>query len=141
MGESTTHEQVTDRPGIHGQPGRQRVGCARKDWIQQTLVTADVTGMWRSSDGNLELKLEQQGAKVTGSMVFMAGAWSRVPGTINGTVEGDVFSFKQTSGNNVGFAGEMTLAGDEMRETVRSDIGTRPQHQLRRVDSSPPRSH
>jgi len=26
------------------------LGCARSDWIQQTLVTADVTGTWRYLD-------------------------------------------------------------------------------------------
>ena len=44
------------------------MGCAKSDWIQSTLVTADVTGTWRSTEGGLiELKLEQQGSKVSGS--------------------------------------------------------------------------
>ena len=25
------------------------VGCAKPDWIEQTLVTVDVTGTWRKS--------------------------------------------------------------------------------------------
>lgn len=50
-------------------------GCARPDWIQQTLVTADVTGAWVGSTmprlvggSSLEvrLELEQEGAKVKG---------------------------------------------------------------------------
>jgi hypothetical protein len=45
-------------------------GCAKPDWIQQTLVTVDVTGMWRDTDGTVELKLEQYGPKVTGAMLW-----------------------------------------------------------------------
>src|SRR5439155_16121440 len=47
-------------------------GCARPDWIEQTLVTVDVTGVWRGTylrvggSGNLELTLQQSGPKVTG---------------------------------------------------------------------------
>ena len=41
--------------------------CARSDWIEQTLVTVDVTGTWQSTEGPLfELELEQQGPKVKG---------------------------------------------------------------------------
>ena len=110
-------------------------GCAKPDWIQSTLVTADVTGTWQSNEGGfLELKLDQQGSRVTGSMV-MHGIQStnRVSGAIEGTVAGDVFQFRQTSGNWVMFQGRMTVSGDEMSGTIG---GRRPV--LRRVDSSPP---
>ena len=75
------------------------VGCAKSDWIQSTLVTADVTGTWQNPGGNLELKLEQQG-KVTGSMIWLglSSPGGTISGTIAGTVAGDVFRFKQTSG-------------------------------------------
>jgi hypothetical protein len=122
------------------------VGCAKPDWIQQTLVTVDVTGMWRSSDGNLELKLEQQGAKVTGSMDYISadaavGPVSRFSGTIEGSVGGDRFRFKQTSGRDIRYEGEMTVAGDEMIGSARSVLGSRGEVRLRRLDSSaPPRS-
>jgi hypothetical protein len=43
--------------------------CAKPDWIEQTLVTVDVTGTWYDDAGSLELKLDQQGSKVTGSIV------------------------------------------------------------------------
>jgi len=33
-------------------------GCAKPDWIQQTLVTVDVTGTWLDTAGKLELNLE-----------------------------------------------------------------------------------
>jgi len=49
--------------------------CARKDWIDQTLVTVDVTGIWEGQrsqhhgpgGGGLELTPEQKGAKVVGT--------------------------------------------------------------------------
>ena len=51
------------------------VGCARPDWIEQTLVTVDVTGRWigDASGGSAlggasyEFVLEQQGPRVKGS--------------------------------------------------------------------------
>jgi len=40
-------------------------GCTKPDWIQQTLVTVDVTGTWVVTEGpRVELKLEQRGSKV-----------------------------------------------------------------------------
>ena len=105
-------------------------GCARPDWIEQTLVTVDVTGVWsgelrsRSTSGGtyqsstVSLKLEQHGPKVTGSFVVSASgatifqylAQSR-SGPIEGTVAGDVFRFRQTNGP---LTGELTVSGDEM---------------------------
>ena len=49
-------------------------GCARPDWIEQTLVTVDVTGTWQGSVVHAsgialyELTLEQQGPKVKGRL-------------------------------------------------------------------------
>jgi hypothetical protein len=51
-------------------------GCARADWIESTLVTADVSGTWKGTfvghsmfgTHPLEMMLEQKGAKVTGTM-------------------------------------------------------------------------
>jgi hypothetical protein len=111
-------------------------GCARPDWIQNTLVTADVTGAWRSTTGNLELKLEQQGAKVAGYLAYLAGSGSTVTGEIDGSVRGDVLRFKQTSGRNIGLQGEMTVSGDAMNGSLRSLIGTRAQVRLQRVESA-----
>jgi hypothetical protein len=114
-------------------------GCARPDWIQQTLVTVDVTGTWVGRGGTLELKLEQQGTKVTGSiLVIGAQPVARISGAIDGSVAGDVFQFKQTGGTDVRYEGEMTVSGDEMTGNVRSVLGTRGQATLRRVDSSRP---
>jgi hypothetical protein len=115
-------------------------GCARPDWIQQTLVTVDVTGTWLGRGDSLELKLEQQGSKVTGSIVVIGAQYfvPRISGPIDGSVAGDVFRFKQTGGSDVRFEGEMTVSGDEMTGNVRSVHFTRGQATLRRVDSSRP---
>jgi hypothetical protein len=49
------------------------VGCAKSDWIQSTLVTADVTGVWVGSFGignafsDVRLRSEQKGSKVKGN--------------------------------------------------------------------------
>ncbi len=102
-------------------------GCARPDWIEQTLVTVDVTGTWQGSVSGVgaqsalyELTLEQQGAKVKGSVQ----RWGSLPhstgggsnsGSIEGTVAGDVFSFRQI---NAPLRGETTVSGDEMTGEV-----------------------
>ena len=113
-------------------------GCAKSDWIQQTLVTVDVTGAWQGPGGNFELALEQHGPKVTGSMVWRAGVLGRLAGAIEGNIAGDVLRFKQTSGTDPRVFGEMTVNGDEMTgalETV--SYGSRGSNAvLRRVGSS-----
>jgi hypothetical protein len=120
-------------------------GCARSDWIDRTLVTVDVTGTWEGfaqvtagpGGKQLQLKLEQQGSRVNGSLVrpgsdsyYCANAAS---GPIDGTLAGDVFTFRQTNGAVIG---ELTVSGDEMTGDVTNGCG----HgivTLRRVDSSP----
>jgi len=118
-------------------------GCARPDWIQGTLVTVDVTGVWVGSMGRgygsteVQLQLEQQGPKVTGYLRPLSSvAFSYlgfVGSLVDGTVGGDVFSFRQTNGT---LAGEMTVSGDEMTGYV--NIGSLAPIFLRRVDSSAP---
>ena len=116
-------------------------GCARRDWVEQTLVTVDVTGTWRSTTGGLlELTLEQQGSRVRGSMRLIGNPGiTNLSGPIDGTVSGDTFSFRGPS-----TTGEMTVNGDEMIGAVRG-IGTaaagspsRIPFTLQRVNSSPP---
>jgi len=72
-------------------------GCARSDWIQQTLVTVDVTGTWQATEGSFfELKLKQQGSKVKGSLAalgFVGSGQGRISGDIDGNLAGDVFRF------------------------------------------------
>jgi hypothetical protein len=114
-------------------------GCARPDWVQETLVTVDVTGVWVGSMGRggrvtteVRLELEQQGPKVKGYLRPLLGH-SFFDGPVDGTVSGDVFTFRQPKGNLVA---EMTVSGDEMTGHV--SVGTSAPIFLRRVDSSAP---
>jgi hypothetical protein len=117
-------------------------GCTHPDWIEQTLVTVDVTGTWQGSvggqggrGGSYELTLEQQGPKVKGS-VRRDGTlpWGNTSGTywgpIEGTVAGDVFSFRQTDGP---LKGETRVSGDEMTGEVSFHVVSR--ISLRRINS------
>jgi len=91
--------------------------------------TVDVTGFWigtwyapNMGNGVLELRLEQQGALVTGDLVWRgsmegprAGASINPTGRLTGKVEGRKFSFDRGS---VPAKGELTVDGDEMRGYV-----------------------
>jgi len=113
-------------------------GCAKPDWIEQTLVTVDVTGTWVVTDGpRIELKLEQRGSKVTGSMLFPATSSLNRSPTLEGSVAGDVFRFIETSGESR--QGEMTVSGDEMTQSP-CRWAQRLVCVLRRVDSARPSS-
>ena len=130
-------------------------GCARSDWIDRTLVTVDVTGAWTGKAYiphavtglivDVRLELEQQGPKVKGSIRPRGSIpWrsldrSSTAGPIEGSVAGDVFRFKQTSGPSIAVNGEMTVSGDEMTGNVRWAAGRR-DLVLRRVDSPAPPS-
>ena len=93
-------------------------GCARPDWIEQTLVTVDVTGVWR---GNLTknnaslptvLTLQQSGPKVTGQITLDAvQSAGRIDSPIEATVAGDRLSFRDSRGR---VTGEVQVNGDEM---------------------------
>jgi hypothetical protein len=90
--------------------------CARPDWIDRTLVTVDVTGVWFGASDRgggtgtvgLWLDLQQEGSKVRG----YARPEGMVSRSIEGTIAGDVFSIKGSSGGAV--SGELTVSGDEM---------------------------
>ena len=102
-------------------------GCARTDWIDRTLVTVDVTGVWsgrayiphaaagRIIDVRLELK--QEGPQVKGSMrpsgsiPWRAADRAATDGAVEGTVAGDVFDFREPNGH---ITGHLTVSGDEM---------------------------
>ena len=80
-------------------------GCAKPDWIQDTLVTVDVTGTWQRSGGGpkFQLDLEQQGSRVKGTIgaqVFYGSL--AVSGPLEGTVAGDVFNFRMTNQSRKG---------------------------------------
>ena len=124
-------------------------GCAQKDWIDRTLVTVDVTGTWygrvasaatASGSPELSFELEQQGSTVKGFVRVTAkgGPGTNIysGGPIEGTVAGDVFSFRDMRGTN----GELTVSGDEMNGRA-SLLGSSQPLSLRRIDpSSPPGS-
>jgi hypothetical protein len=115
-------------------------GCARTDWIDRTLVTENVTGTWSGSFGEaasfrfVQLDLQHQGPNVTGFIGLLPSGSStgyqdrRAP--IEGSVAGDVFTFKDARGS---FSGELTIAGDEMTGRIFGPQGTR-QVSLRRAN-------
>ena len=111
-------------------------GCAKPDWIQQTLVTVDVTGTWVGRGGNATLILKQQGPKVTGSVDLRAANPGRLSGAIEGSVAGDVFHFKQMSGTDPQIQGEMTVSGDEMTGNFAVGTYRTPATLFQRVSSS-----
>ena len=93
-------------------------GCAPSDWIERTLVTVDVTGVWAGSwtvgppgSGDIELTLQQSGPKVTGQLRMTGSQVGQPDGPIEGTVSGDMFSFRQTHGRLIG---DLQVKGDEM---------------------------
>jgi len=115
-------------------------GCAKPDWIQQTLVTVDVTGVWVgsldfgrlgggliSTNQEVSLNLEQEGPKVTG--VLRSIGHSRVQdftgvdvsGPIEGAVAGDVLTFQHRDG---AWAGEATVSDDELKGMTWTTKGT-----------------
>jgi hypothetical protein len=120
-------------------------GCARTDWIERTLVTVDVTGVWHGSmnswDGapsineEVSFELKQQGPNVSGYFRSRrAVGFARQTGPIGGSVAGDVFRFNETNGS---VTGELTVSGDEMKGQITAS-GRPLAIFVRRVDSSPP---
>jgi len=124
-------------------------GCTTPpDWIQRTLVTVDVTGHWHGTTlagsgtqfkPEMWLDLQQEGPKVKGFILwqsfgfgFAGGERPTSPRSIEGTISGDVFSFRQTDGPG---RGELTVRGDEMQGEV--SIGQSVPMLLYRGGSSP----
>jgi hypothetical protein len=97
-------------------------GCTTPpDWIERTLVTVDVTGTWYGAS-SVRLgtaypafwlvELQQEGPKAKGSTRVRIGPDSmEQSGPIEGTIAGDVFTFRQTNGP---VTGEFTVSGDKM---------------------------
>jgi len=91
-------------------------GCTKTDWIDRTLVTVDVTGVWRGTltmsgvnTFNVEMTLEQRAAKVIGQLRY--DVFSDRSGPIEGTVSGDIFHFSSLRGETTG---ELLVSGEEM---------------------------
>jgi len=101
-------------------------GCAKADWIERTLVTVDVTGTWEGSStrgAKYQFNLEQSGAAVKGSAHRWVGAgylpvFASRP--IEGTVSGDLFSFKNPGSV---FGGQLRVSGDEMSGDIDDAFG------------------
>jgi hypothetical protein len=111
------------------------------------LVTVDVTGHWYGSSlkasapgggiAEFWLDLQQAGPKARGSMQGRGiGRGTGLAGTgwvpIEGTIAGDVFTFRQTDGPG---RGEFTVRGDEMTGEV--SLGFSGPIILHRIGSSP----
>ena len=105
-------------------------GCARGDWINQTLTLVDVTGTWegpfqfqeptRGVERTARWVLQQKGGKVRGEAQGRDGT---PLGSIEGLVNGEVFSWRLTgqfvpfpAGNapSRSYRGEATITLDEM---------------------------
>ena len=107
---------------VIGVPLVHASGCAQKDWIDRTLVTVDVTGVWEGTQmgtgfsWGIELDLKQDGAKVTGWLTGIrnAGGTAESPIPIVGTVSGDTFGFHEASGERVPLRVQAQVNGDEM---------------------------
>ena len=123
-------------------------GCAKQDWIDRTLVTVDVTGTWTGSvvspDGQpmisseVRLELQQKGSRAIGSFLApVLGTLTRGSMPIEGSVAGDVFTFKDARGS---LSAELAVSGDEMRGGGMVGSGRSVTFNLRRVDASPPQT-
>jgi hypothetical protein len=117
------------------------VGCTTPpDWIERTLVTVDVTGTWYGASTlmsgatypTLFLDLRQEGPKAQGSARAYLGLSPVLSGPIEGTIAGDVFTFRQT---NRPLTGELTVSGDELTGEILQP--RRVPIVLRRVGSPP----
>ena len=96
-------------------------GCAQKDWIDRTLVTVDVTGVWEGTQagtsgagGIIVFVLQQQGPKVTGEIRNLY-TWPmpKAESTpIQGTVNGDTLSLHEVRGQTLRVV--LQVNGDEM---------------------------
>jgi len=128
------------------------LGCVKQDWIDRTLVTGDVSGVWTGSvvslDGQpmvsyeVRFELQQKATKVTGSYEptsMPLGGMARGLSTIEGKVANDVFTFEVARV----LTGELSIDGDEMRGNGLAGNSRRVTITLRRVDAaaagSPPR--
>src|SRR5262245_17312857 len=119
------------------------LGCAKTPWVDRTVITEDVNGVWLGSvaspdgqpmvNGQVRLELQQRASKVTGS-VYSSSSWLRLSGRrslpIEGRMADDVFTFKDDRSI---LSGELTVNGDEM--TGRGFMGGRPvTFTLRRIE-------
>ena len=101
-------------------------GCARHDWIDDLLVTVNVSGASSGTCGvagggsvpliEMALEQDQGGPKVTGRVRTQPGG--RI--SIEGTVSGDVFRYSSQPVKSM--LGEFRVSGDEMSGWVSSTV-------------------
>ena len=110
------------------------LGCAKAPWVDRTVITEDVNGVWLGFmagpngqamvNGQVRLELQQRASKVTGS-VYASSSWVGSGGQpslpIEGSMADDVLTFKDERSIVIG---ELTVSGDEM--TGRGFVGRRP---------------
>lgn len=110
------------------------LGCAKTPWVDRTVITEDVNGVWLGFmarpngepmvNGQLRLELQQRASRVTGS-VYASSSWLGSKGQpslpIEGSMADDVLTFKDERSIVIG---ELTVSGDEM--TGRGFVGRRP---------------
>jgi len=117
--------------------------CAgQQDWIDRTLVTVDVTGVWEGKQTgtglswarDIVLVLQQQGAKVTGEIRNLGTGSATSAGStpIQGTVNGDTLSLREVSGQTLRVVlqvngDEMTGSGDRLNYGFQMSLRRRPQ--------------
>src|SRR5215467_828280 len=94
------------------------VACARQDWIDRTLVTENVTGVWSGSMEGSPFSPRFEVMKVPPTGTYSFG--SAVP--IDGNVAGDVFTFRDQRGI---YSGELTVGGDDMAGQILGQYGKR----------------
>jgi hypothetical protein len=122
-------------------------GCVtRPDWIQATLVTVDVAGVWQgTASANLGwggtrfvLDLEQKGMRVTGNFHSVGGSMAADrSGALEGSVGGDVLSFTVQSPEG-SLSGELAVSLDQMEGVIRSPTGRNVRVVLRRAEQASP---
>lgn len=120
------------------------LGCAKTPWVDRTVITEDVNGVWLGSmagpdgqpmaNGQVRLELQQRASKVTGSVYSSSSSWLGSSGrpslSIEGSMADDVFTFRDDRSI---LSGELTVNGDAM--TGRGFMGGRPvTFTLRRIE-------
>lgn len=117
-------------------------GCAKTDWIDRTLVTVDVTGVWEGRQigtgptwvRDIVFVLQQQGAKVTGEIRNLGTGSGTSAGSTptQGTVNGDTLSLREVSGQMLRVVlqvngDEMTGSGGRLSSSYQVSLRRRPQ--------------
>lgn len=126
-------------------------GCARRDWTD-LLVLTDVTGTWTGTmrggivlPSPLQLTLRQQGAKVVGTSSISGVTATQATvesfrGTVEGTVNGEIFSFAITGRGGGSVRAEMTVDGDGMVGQLTGLVAGPMELRLRRTEPETPPS-